>query len=56
MADPVTAPAPAPAPAPTDGNNIIEQQKALNAEAMRLNLAMAWQQMFLSLIGKLAGR
>jgi hypothetical protein len=62
-----SAPAPAPAPAPAGPSaqenaskaltaETLAGQQALNAESLKLNLAMAWLQMAMALTGKLSGR
>jgi hypothetical protein len=53
MADNVSG---AKATAQAQGNEAVGAQQELNAQAMKLNMAMAWLQMMLAIIGKLAGR
>jgi hypothetical protein len=42
--------------AKTSTAQTLEGQKQLNAESLKLNLAMAWLQMAMALTGKLSGR
>ena len=37
-------------------NSAIESQKAMNAESLRLNVAMGWLQMAMAMTGKISGR
>jgi len=37
-------------------NAAMEAQKAMNAESLRLNVAMGWLQMAMAMTGKISGR
>jgi hypothetical protein len=34
----------------------LDAQKAMNAESLRINVAMAWLQMAMAMTGKISGR
>ena len=40
----------------TTANQAIDEQKKMNAESLRLNIAMGWLQMAMSMTGKVSGR
>lgn len=37
-------------------NSAIDEQKKMNAESLRLNIAMGWLQMAMSMTSKISGR
>lgn len=47
-------------PTQTSANNTtqaaLSEQKAMNAESLRLNIAMGWLQMAMAMTGKISGR